>query len=89
VEFSYDGKYIISGSSDSTIKLWEAVTGQEIRTFKGHSREITSVGFSPDKKYIISGSSDAAIKLWEVTTGKEIRTFTGHKQEVNSITGVF
>lgn len=75
VTFSPDGKQILSGGADKTFKLWNAVTGQEIRTFKGHSEGVNSVAFSPDGKQILSGSDDKTLKLWNVVTGQEIRTF--------------
>ncbi len=85
--FSPDGKYILSASWDSTLKLWEAETGKEVRTFKGHSDRVKSGVFSPDGKYILSASWDNTLKLWEAETGKEVRTFKGHSNWVNS--GVF
>ena len=51
-----------------------------IRTFKGHSGDVTSVAFSPDGRYALSGSSDKTLKLWEVSTGRLIRTFKGHSK---------
>ncbi len=56
VAFSKDDKYIISGSDDNSINIWERETGSEIQTLKGHSDRVTSVAFSNDDKYIISGS---------------------------------
>jgi len=85
MKFSPNCKYIISGSSDNTLKLWDITTGKEIRTYLGHSGSVNTVAFTSDSKYIISGSSDKTIKLWEVDTGKEIRTFVGHEREINSI----
>jgi len=75
VTFSPDGKYVLSGSSDHTVKLWEIETGKEIRTFRGHTNYVDSVAFSPDGKKILSGSSDHTVKLWEAETRKEIREF--------------
>src|SRR5262245_56793793 len=48
VAFSPDGKRIVSGSRDATIKLWDADSGKEALTLTGHTHPITSVAFSPD-----------------------------------------
>ncbi|MFM6437739.1 MAG: WD40 repeat domain-containing protein, partial [Microcystis panniformis] len=93
VNFSPDGKTLVSGSRDNTIKLWNVKTGQEIRTLKGHDDFVQSVNFSPDGKTLVSGSWDKTIKLWDVETGKlwngstgqEIRTLKGHDSFVYSV----
>ena len=54
--FSPDGKRIVSGSRDKTVKVWDAATGQETLTLKGHTGSVSSVAFSPDGKRIVSGS---------------------------------
>ncbi len=84
VAFSPDGKYVLTGSADTTVKLWEAATGQEVRTLNGHTGEISGVTFSPDGKYILTASADTTAKLWEVTTGQEMRNLRGHTDEVVS-----
>ena len=85
VAFSPDGKVIASGSNDSTIKLWEVMTGRELRTLSGHSHSVSSVAFSPDGTVIASGSEDRTIKLWEVMTGRAPRTFSGYSSSVSSV----
>ena len=85
VNFSPDGKTLVSGSDDKTIKLWDVETGQEIRTLKGHDSDVWSVNFSPDGKTLVSGSRDNTIKLWDVETGQEIRTLKGHDFYVASV----
>ncbi|MCA2859822.1 MULTISPECIES: hypothetical protein [unclassified Microcystis] len=85
VNFSPDGKTLVSGSDDKTIKLWNVETGQEIRTLKGHDSSVWSVNFSPDGKTLVSGSWDKTIKLWNVETGQEIRTLKGHDSSVLSV----
>jgi WD40 repeat protein len=68
VAFSPDGKSILTGSFDKTLKLWETATGKEIRTFggpSGHRDLVLSVAFSPDGHTFASGSADHTAKLWD------------------------
>jgi WD40 repeat protein len=85
VILSSDGKRAASGSTDKTIKLWDAESGRIIRTFSGHTGGIAGLAFSPDNRRMASCSADKAIKLWDVETGREIRTLTGHGEFVNSV----
>ncbi|MCL1931892.1 MAG: caspase family protein [Treponema sp.] len=85
VAFSSDGRWVLSGSFDNNVKLWDAVTGREIRTFVGHTEGVLSVAFSPDGGRVLSGSQDNTVKMWDVATGREIRTFTGHTGDVRSV----
>ncbi|MFN9674579.1 MAG: protein kinase domain-containing protein, partial [Microcystis sp.] len=85
VVYSPDGRYLASGGSDNTIKIWEVATGRELRTLTGHSDFFRSVVYSPDGRYLASGSFDKTIKIWEVATGREVRTLTGHSGWVNSV----
>ncbi|MEB3357613.1 MAG: caspase family protein [Synechococcales bacterium] len=65
VAFSPDGKTIVSGSEDNTIRLW-SIDGTPIgQPFQGHQASVWSVAFSPDGKTIVSGSEDKTIRLWQ------------------------
>jgi WD40 repeat protein len=87
VAFSPDGKQIVSGSHDCTMCLWDAASGQLIRSpLKGHSNSVTSVAFSPDGKQIVSGSDDHTICLWDAASGQLIRSpLKGHSDWVRSV----
>jgi WD40 repeat protein/predicted Ser/Thr protein kinase len=85
VAFSPEGDQIASGSTDNTIKLWDAATGQEVLTLKGHSHEVYDVAFSPGGRRIASGSRDHTTKLWDAATGQEVLTLKGHSNIVGSV----
>jgi len=74
-----------SGSSDNTIKLWNANTGECLATLEGHGDDVMSVAFSPDGTTLSSGSKDKTIKLWNATTGECLRTLDGHTNSVYSV----
>jgi WD40 repeat protein/class 3 adenylate cyclase len=71
VEFSFDNKYVVTGSYDNTVRVWDAVTGSEISRMK-HSLYVNDVAFSPNAKYVVSGSSDGTARVWQISTHMEI-----------------
>ena len=87
VAFSPDGKQIVSGSADNTVRLWDAVTGLTIgQPLTGHTDIVSSVAFSPDGKLVLSGSWDQALRLWDFKTGKSFsKPLTGHQDIVKSV----
>ena len=74
IAISPDGKYIVSGSIDTTIKIWDFKTGECLNTLEGHIDSVNSISISPDGKYIVSGSDDDTIKIWDFKTFEYIYT---------------
>ncbi len=66
---------LVAGCSDKTVKVWDLVRHQLLRTLSGHSGYIYSVCCSPDGKLLASGSSDGIVKVWNLETGKDQRTY--------------
>jgi len=77
-------QYIISGSRDGTIKIWDFSTFKLVETLEGHTDIVTSVAVSSDNKYIISGSRDKTIKFWDLSTF-ELMTTLGNDTYVYSV----
>ena len=79
VAFSPDGKYALTGSDDTTARLWDLTnpTAEPI-VLIGHTDVITSVAFSQCGKYALTGSEDNTARLWDLTTGETIKTLIGH-----------
>jgi len=82
--FSPDGHYIVSASSDTTVRLWNVQTGQCLYTLTGHRDTVNSAAFSTEGRYIVSASDDKTMRLWETHTGQRLLILTGHKRAVNS-----
>ncbi|RDW70114.1 hypothetical protein BP5796_08511 [Coleophoma crateriformis] len=85
VAFSPDGKQVVSGSHDNTVRLWDATTGAQLQTLAGHSSGVIFVAFSPDGKQVVSGSHDNTVRLWNTTTGAELQTLVGHSDVIRSV----
>jgi len=77
ISFSPDGKTIVSGSLDKTVRLWDAASGELKQTLGSHLDIVRSVSFSPDGQTIFSGSWDKTIIIWDAASGKrkDTRTF--------------
>ncbi len=65
VAISSDNKYIISGSYDETVIVWDRESGEVKKKLKEHLGCVYSVVISSDNKYIVSGSNDKTIRVWE------------------------
>ena len=65
--FSPDGKRIASAGFDKTVRLWDAATGKEKITLRGHTDTVWSVAFSPDGRQLVSASFDSTARIWDAT----------------------
>jgi tRNA A-37 threonylcarbamoyl transferase component Bud32 len=75
VAFSPDGRQILSGGADGTVRLWDSERGEEVGCMLGHSDKVWSVMFTPDGKRALSAGKDRSVRLWNVEAGRPIRSF--------------
>ena len=81
VAYSPDGRRIVSGSVDKTIKVWDARTGIALMTLIGNQDTVDNVAYSPNGERIASGGYDGTVRLWDANSGKEIFTMRGHQEQ--------
>jgi WD40 repeat protein/serine/threonine protein kinase len=86
VAFSGDGKRIVSGDLNNTIKIWDAQRGgPALLELKGHTGHVNSVAFSPDGTRLVSGSGDRTVRVWDARTGTTLLELKGHTGAVTSV----
>lgn len=82
---SPDGALLATGGYDSAIKLWNAVSGKELRTLEGHNGAVFELAFRPDGKVLASASGDRTVKLWNVATGERLDTLKESQKELYTL----
>ncbi len=71
----------LAASDGTTIRLWDAASGQETSSLAGHSGPVQCLAFSPDGSRLASASDDTTIKMWDVATGRLTYTLKGHTRQ--------
>lgn len=84
IQFSPDGTLIASCGADKSVKLWNAMDGKFITTFRGHVAPVYHVSWSLDSRMLVSGSRDSTLKLWSVKTKSLVEDMSGHSDEIFS-----
>jgi len=85
VDFSFDGRFMVTGSVDGTTVLWDANSGAEIRKFTQHTGSVNSARFAPNSYLVLTGSSDETARLWDSENDAQLQVFRGHSGAVTSV----
>ncbi|KAF9125795.1 hypothetical protein BGW39_007136 [Mortierella sp. 14UC] len=79
----FDSYKVISGSRDTTIKVWDIRSGECVRTYPGHTASVLCLQY--DETRIVSGSSDTSILVWDLESGQTLQRLDGHVDSVLSV----
>lgn len=66
---------MVSGSLDTSIRVWDVETGNCIHTLTGH-QSLTS-GMELKDNILVSGNADSTVKIWDIKTGQCLQTLQG------------
>lgn len=86
VAISPNGITLVSGSYDTTLKVWNLANGMEINTLDGNAGSVHSVAIDPNGVTLASGNGNNTIQLWNLLTGQQMITpLKGHSSSVESV----
>jgi WD40 repeat protein len=98
IALSADGRFVLSGSTDRTVRLWEVESGRCLRVFEGHSDPVFSVSLSADARLALSGGAQFLVRnererlftsgqmrLWDTASGQCLPTFQGQSDPVTAV----
>src|SRR5262249_48393371 len=86
VSYAPDGRRIISGGADGTVRVWDAMgSGNELACMQGHHGAVRSVAFGPDARHAISGSEDRSVRIWDARAGKQTACIESQQGKVYAV----
>jgi hypothetical protein len=85
VDVSQDGRLLVTGGHDGTVRLWDTTSGRVMRTFQGHRGAVTGVSLSADTRRIASGGYDGTVRVWDASSGEEVVVLRGHETAVSGV----
>ena len=87
VALSADGRVLAacSGTDETTIRLWDVASGQELGVLEGHRAYVIALAFWPDGKTLASAGADQTIRIWDVEEKRTLSVLRGHRAEIHRL----
>lgn len=85
MKFHPDGTCIASGSSDTSIKIWDIRSERLIQHYDAANEGVTSIAFHPNGRYLLSSSLDSTVKIWDLRQGHILYSLYGHEGAANTV----
>ncbi|CAD5121150.1 DgyrCDS9688 [Dimorphilus gyrociliatus] len=85
VTVSRDGKMAVSGSKDTTLRVWSVDSGSLTDILEGHSGQVTCVAIANENAFIASGSADRTVKIWSIVLAEVVTNYEQHNSTVTCV----
>jgi WD40 repeat protein len=85
VAVSSDGKRIVAGEIDGTVRTWDGTLGKPEHVLKGHAGAVSCVAISADGRLVVSGGADRVIRVWGASGGRPLLELKGHTDNVTRV----
>jgi WD40 repeat protein/serine/threonine protein kinase len=83
--YSPDGGWIAAANHDGTVSLWDATTGRELRTLRGHEGAVEAIAIDRGGRRLASAGEDKTVRIWDPATGDQLRVLRGHSEPVTGV----
>jgi WD40 repeat protein len=85
LQFSADGKRLVTAGGDRLVRVWETDSHREIATLEGHSAQVLAVAFNTNATQVVSGGADKQLKVWDIATREKLVTLGNHAAAINAV----
>ncbi len=80
-----DGRHVVSGSADCSVRVWDLATGRCVQVLSGHTSYVRAVAVAPDGRHVVSGGDDGSVRVWDLATGRCVHVLSGHTSWVRAV----
>ena len=78
VMYMADGSHLFTAGRDGLVRLWDIASGEVLRTFSGHTADVSKFTLNKDETRLATAGADSVAKVWDVETGEELLSLEGH-----------
>lgn len=87
IDFTPDGRYVVSGGQDATVRIWDLQSGSLLHTLPGHRGAVYGIAAMSDSNRIVSiAAMDLAVRIWDINSGTLISALAPNSAHVNAVT---
>ena len=78
VMYTADGLRLFTAGRDGLVRLWDIASGEVLRTFSGHTADVTKFALNKDETRLATAGADSVAKVWDIESGEELLALEGH-----------